>query len=65
MQNIYRDYVSARQQCNQNTNGVTYDKVSSKLRKQESALRKKHGKDVDFEVTVRGGKAILRAVRKK
>lgn len=64
VQAIYRDYVSARQRCNQSTVGLTLDKVAKQIRTQEATLRKKHGKDVDFKVTVRDGKAILRAVRK-
>jgi hypothetical protein len=64
IQAIYRDYVSARQRCNQSTVGLTFDKVSQQIRTQENALRQKHGKEVDFQVTIREGKAILRAVRK-
>ncbi len=41
------------------------EKVTGQIKKQEATLRKKHGKSVDFEVSIRNGKAILRAVRRK
>ena len=62
---IYREYIAARQRCNQSTNGLSFDKVASQLRSQEASLRAKHGKDVDFQVTVRNGKAILKAVKRR
>lgn len=64
VQAIYRDYVSARQRCNQTTQGLTLERVTQQIRSQEDALRKKHGKDVDFQVVVRDGRAILKAVQK-
>jgi hypothetical protein len=65
IQAIYRDYVSARQRCNQTTHGLTLERVTQQIRSQEDALRKKHGKDVDFQVVVRDGRAILKAVQKE
>lgn len=61
---IYRDYVSARQRCNQPTHGLTIEKVSQQIRRQEDALREKHGREVDFQVVVKDGRAILKAVKK-
>lgn len=65
VQALYRDYISARQRCNQTTHGLTLERVSQQIRQQESTLRAKHGKSVDFQVSIRDGKAILRAVRKR
>lgn len=65
VQAIYRDYVSARQRCNQTTQGLTLERVAQQIRSQEEALRRKHGKDVDFQVVVRDGRAILKAVQKE
>jgi hypothetical protein len=64
IQAIYRDYVSARQRCNQTTHGLTLERVAQQIRSQEDQLRKKHGKDVDFQVVVRDGRAILKAIEK-
>lgn len=61
---IYRDYVSARQRCNQPTHGLTIEKVTQQIRRQEDVLKKKHGKEVDFQVVVKDGRAILKAVKK-
>jgi hypothetical protein len=63
-QKIYTDYVTARERCNQSTAGLSYEKMTAQLRKQETELREKHGKEVDFVVKVRDGRAVLRAVRK-
>jgi hypothetical protein len=65
LRSIYDDYIVARQQCSQPTAEITFEKVSAQLKGQEELLRTKHGKAVDFEVSVRAGKAVLRAVSKK
>jgi len=39
--------------------------MSSQLRLQENELRRRHGKDIDFVVKVRDGKAIVKAVHKR
>jgi hypothetical protein len=61
IQAIYERYVAARRQCNEPVTGLSLEKVRSQLLSREQALLEKHGKAVDFEVTVKDGRAVLRA----
>jgi len=62
---IFESYVATRGKTGEGARGVTLDRLSRQIRSQEGALRQKHGKDVDFEVGVKNGKTVLRAVPKK
>lgn len=64
MQDIYRRFVAARASCNEPVKGLSFEKVREQLKAREASLVQKHGKAVDFEVTVKDGKAVLRAVPK-
>jgi hypothetical protein len=61
---IYAQYVEAKRRQNESTAAITYDAVAKSLRDSSAKLRQKHGKAVDFEVTVKDGKAILKPVLK-
>jgi len=58
MKAIFRAYVSARKQCNENAN-VSYDKVTNLLKKQMAA----NGNVRDFKVVIRDGKAVIKTVK--
>jgi hypothetical protein len=61
---IYSQYVEARRSQKDGSAPLSYDAIAKSIRDSSSRLREKHG-NVDFEVAVKDGKAILRAVVKK
>jgi hypothetical protein len=61
---IYEQFVDAKRRQKESTAAITYDAVAKSLRDSSAKLREKHGKSVDFEVTIRDGKAILKPVIK-
>jgi hypothetical protein len=64
LRQIYVEYVDAKRRQNESTATITYQTVAKSLRESGEKLRHKHGKDVDFEVTIKDGKTILRPVLK-
>ncbi|HEY1959517.1 MAG TPA: MXAN_5187 C-terminal domain-containing protein [Polyangiaceae bacterium] len=65
MRQLYTQYVQTRRERNESTAAITYDAMAKSLRESSAKLREKHGKSVDFEVTVKDGKTILRPVVKR
>ncbi len=65
LRQIYSQYVQTRRAQNESTASLTYDSMAKSLRESSAKLREKHGKSVDFEVTVKDGKTILKPVVKK
>ena len=61
---LYAQYVDVKRRQNESTATITYDAVAKSLRDSSAKLREKHGKAVDFEVTVKDGKTILKPVLK-
>lgn len=59
---IYREYVLARLRKNEPTSTVTFDAVAKQLRESRAKLAAKHGKAVDFEVSEKDGKTVLKPV---
>ena len=64
MRQLYSQYVQTRRAQNESTAAITYDAMAKSLRESSAKLREKHGKAVDFEVTVKDGKTILKPVVK-
>ncbi|RYZ05029.1 MAG: hypothetical protein EOO73_21820 [Myxococcales bacterium] len=59
---VYQDFVALKQQCGESTDGFTYDKFESTLKKNRDTLMNRHGaKRVKFSVYVKEGKAALKA----
>jgi hypothetical protein len=59
---IYSRYVDAARSCGQNVDNLTPDKLQAVIRKQEQAIKEKHGAEkVKFRVEVEGGKVKLKA----
>ena len=59
---VFDQFVSVKQQCNESTTGLTYQKFSEKLVKNRDDLKSKTGcKEVRFTVYVKDGKAALKA----
>jgi hypothetical protein len=65
MKQLYAEYIDAKRKQNESTAALTYQVVSKSIRESGDRLRQKHGKPVDFEVTIKDGKAILRPVIKQ
>ena len=61
MKKIYAAYLTARKRCHEPVDTVPFERVARSLLKQYE----KSGGNVDFKVVVRGGKAAIKAVKKK
>ena len=64
MRQLYSQYVQTRRAQKESTAAITYDAMAKSIRESSAKLREKHGKAVDFEVTVKDGKTILKPVVK-
>ncbi len=63
---LYSQYVDTKRKQNESTAAITYDNLAKTLRESSAKLKEKHaGKNVDFEVTVKDGKTILKPVVKE
>jgi hypothetical protein len=62
---LYREYVTAKRQCNESTSSVTEASLAKSLRGSAEQLSKKHkGRRVDYEVVIKEGRAMLKPVVK-
>lgn len=62
MQSIYRRFVKAKKLCGEDTSSVRYESLVSSINRQLPKLRaQSQGRDVDFQVVIRNGRAILKA----
>jgi hypothetical protein len=61
---LYTQYVETKRRRNESTAAITYDGLAKSLRESSAKLRAQHGKSVDFEVTVKDGKTVIRPVVK-
>ena len=61
---LYSQYVETKRRHNESTAAITYDGLAKSLRESSAKLREKHGKNVDFEVTVKDGKTVIKPVVK-
>lgn len=65
MRQIYSDLVETKRKQKESTAAVTYEAMVKTLKESSQKLKEKHtGRSVDFEVTVKDGKTILRPVVK-
>jgi len=64
LRQLYSQYVETKRRHNESTAAITYEAVAKSLRDSSAKLREKHGKTVDFEVSVKDGKTILKPVLK-
>jgi hypothetical protein len=66
MRQIYGQLVETKRKVGESTAALTLESLSRTVRDSSEKLEKKHpGKNVDFEVTVKDGKAVLRPVVKE
>jgi hypothetical protein len=62
MQSIYRRFVRAKEMCGEDTSQVRYDVLARSIGNQLPQIREKYqGRDVDFQVVIRSGRAVLKA----
>ncbi len=65
MRQLYTDLVETKRRQKESTATVTYEAMVKTLNESSAKLKEKHaGRSVDFEVTVKDGKTILRPVVK-
>lgn len=58
MREIHQQYIAARAQTR--SSSVSYEKLAHNLLETERKLREKHKRNVDFDVVIQNGKAILK-----
>jgi hypothetical protein len=59
---VYTEFLRTKRECNEPTEGLTYDKFQQTLKKNRDALMQRHGcKRVKFSVYVKDGRASLKA----
>lgn len=62
---IYARYVQAKRECRESTSGITEDGLSRSLRATVEKLKSQHkGRQIDFDVVIKDGKAVLKPVVK-
>jgi hypothetical protein len=62
---IYTQYVDTKRSLKESTASITYESLSKSLQDSTEKLRQKHtGRSVDFEVTIKDGRTILRPIVK-
>jgi len=62
---LYKDYMTARIECNQPTKGMSREKLKQSIEKSLPQLKQKYkGRNIEFRVVVEGGKAKLKALPK-
>lgn len=65
MDNLYKEYMMARLECNQPTEGFSKEKLKASIEKTLPQLKQRYkGKDLQFRVVVEDGKAKLKALPK-
>jgi len=66
LRQIYDRYLEVRRECKESVDNVPFEKMAKALKGMVPELLKKvaPGKNVDFEVTVKGGKAFLKPFAK-
>lgn len=59
---VYDEFLALKQKCGESVKNLTYDKFSTKLKKNRQALIDKHGcREVKFQVYIKDGRAALKA----
>jgi hypothetical protein len=62
---VYTKLVQEKRARNESTADLTYDKIAKSMRESAAVLKEKHkGKSIDFEVSQRDGKTVLKPVVK-
>ena len=65
LRQIYSQYVQTKRAQNESTAQVTYETLAKTIQQSTEKLREKHsGKAIDFEVSVKDGKTVLKPVVK-
>lgn len=66
LQRLYQAWMEARRRCNDTSRAPTYEQMAASIRKQVPKLMERHGeRGIEFQVVIREGNAILRAVPKR
>jgi hypothetical protein len=61
-QEVFQQFLATRAQCNEPSDGLTFEKFAAKLRKNREQLMQKYNcKSVRFQVYIKDSKAALKA----
>jgi hypothetical protein len=59
---VYEEFLRTKRECNEPTDGLTFEKFQQTLKKNRDALMQRHGcKRVKFSVYIKEGRASLKA----
>jgi hypothetical protein len=62
IQSLYRRFVKAKQLCGEDTSSVHYESLKKSIEHQLPKIKKMYeGRDVEFQVVIRNGRAVLKA----
>ncbi len=62
MQSLDRRFVKAKQMCGEDTSNIKYESLVKSVNQQLPKIQAQHqGREVEFQVVIREGRAILRA----
>ena len=65
IESIYRRFVKAKRMCGEDTNTLKYESIARSINNQLPKLRQANpGKNIEFQVVIRSGRAVLKAVTK-
>lgn len=63
LQRVYQDFIDARRFCGEPVEGLAYERIRDKLLAEAPKIAEKtHSSRVDFQVVIRDGRAVLKAV---
>ena len=63
LQRVYQDFINARRFCGESVDGLAYERIRAKLLAEAPKIAEKaQTSRVDFQVVIRDGRAVLKAV---
>lgn len=66
LRSLYRRFLKAKRMCGEETDSVKYEALERTIQAQLPKLRQKHGgREIEFQVVIRAGRAVLKAKPKE
>ncbi len=57
---VFDQLLAAKRQCNEPTENISYDSVAKSIQKQRQQIEQSRGKDVEFKVVIKEGRAFIK-----
>ena len=61
MRSLFRRFVKAKQMCGEDVSNIRYESLVKSISHQLPKIQAEHGREVEFQVVIREGRAVLRA----